>query len=305
MEGTASTPGASTTSQGLTSAGSGRLKATRRKPKVAVFIDVANADGVDFRQLLARASELGHVAEVRAYGDFRQRHLDQLAIELYVLGVEMVHCPSWPNGGRNEDGTTRRKRTDDRLLEKEVRDLVSRRPSICSYILVTSDADIIPTCHTLRQHGKGALLMCPAADSSLGHVLRQSSLGIEPAPMLEAPEGPGEPSKGANAGSAGLGRLVQELECLETNSDYLTFSYVSANIGNNGNGLPPEVMANLNLLIEQGAVERYPHPHPRTGQTLPAIRLNRAHPLVVSALQGVSGALPGATDLHGGDSCET
>ena len=155
--------------------------------RVAVLIDVANAEDVDFRGLLARAAELGRLEEVRAYGDFRQRHLDPIAIELYVLGVEMIHCPSWISGAGKDNGTGRRKRTDDCLLAKGVRDLLCTRPGVFTYLLVTSDADIIPTCHAIRERGHDVVLMCPDIERTLGHVLRQCGFQMEPAPMLPEP----------------------------------------------------------------------------------------------------------------------
>ena len=57
------------------------MRVNTSHPQVIVFIDVANADGVDLRAMLGRARSLGQLDEARAYGDFRQRHLDELAIE--------------------------------------------------------------------------------------------------------------------------------------------------------------------------------------------------------------------------------
>lgn len=153
---------------------------------IGLFIDVANAQDVDFRQLLCHIESLGRVVEARAYGDFRQHHLGPIAIELYVLGVEMVHCPSWPNGGQLEDGTRKRKMTDDRLLEKAIRDLLASRNDVETYAIVISDADIIPACHAIKRRGKQLILFCPDPDTKVGHVLRMCEFDIEPAPMLRA-----------------------------------------------------------------------------------------------------------------------
>jgi hypothetical protein len=153
-----------------------------RCQQLAVFIDVANAEGIDLRRLLAGLARLGELVEVRAYGDFRQRHLDEVAIDMYAQGIHMVHSPSWPNGAR-ADGSTRRKRCDDRLMEKEVRDLIHRRPSIATYALVTSDADIIPTVNALRENGKEVILFCPWVQQKLGHVLRMCDVPVDDAPL--------------------------------------------------------------------------------------------------------------------------
>ncbi|OGO51913.1 MAG: hypothetical protein A2148_04490 [Chloroflexi bacterium RBG_16_68_14] len=155
-----------------------------QRASIALFVDVANAEDVDFRRLLSWVRELGPLLEARAYGDFRQRHLDPRALELLALGIEMVHCPSWRNGGHPQDGSGTWKRTDDRLLEKGVRDLLGKRPEVSTYILVTSDADALPTAHAVRDEGKRVIFMCPDFENSLGRVLRQSLFQIERAPML-------------------------------------------------------------------------------------------------------------------------
>lgn len=249
----------------------------KRAEKVVVFIDVANAQGMDFGRVMARARELGRVEEARADGDFRQHHLDGLALELYAMGVEMVHCPSWPNGGYKGNGTPRRKRSDDRLLEKGVRDLLVRRHSISTYLLVTADADIIPTCQSLREQEKRVLLIYNPLNGRLGHVLPTCGFQMEKGPLRQA-----DTSQPEGERNGGLSRIIRELDRLETGSRYLTFSYVLANLGD---GSAPHLKEKLNALTEKGVLEGYPYRHPSTDQTLPAIRLNRTHPLVASALR--------------------
>lgn len=175
-----------------------RPSASRAGAKIALFIDVANADGVDFRALLASVRGVGPIGHLQAVGDFRQRHLDPVALELYALGIDMTHAPSWLNGGANEDGTGRRKRSDDRLLEKAIRDLLASRDDIDTYAIAISDADIIPACHAIQQRGKQLILFCPNPDTKVGHVLRMCDFDIEPAPMLPVHGYPEEPSSPAN-----------------------------------------------------------------------------------------------------------
>jgi hypothetical protein len=248
------------------------------RPRVAVFIDVANVEGIDFRWLMVRAGQLGYVEEIRAYGDFRQRHLDPVAIELYALGVHMVHCPSWPVGARCEDGAAKRKRTDDRLLEMEIQELLRRRPSISVYVLASSDSDVIPTCNALRRLDKRVLLVYPSARGGLGHVLPRCEIEIEEAPVRPDHREISPPSLSPE--SSGLLPLVWELDRLERESQYVTFTYAVANIQDGAQG---DLRDRLDILLDQGVIERYVHPHPRTGQALPAIRLDRFHPLVISA----------------------
>jgi hypothetical protein len=155
------------------------------RQKLAVFIDVANAENLDFPQLLERVRQLGQIEEVRAYGDYRQYHLDGLALELYALGIVMIHCPSWANGNQDSNGISKRKRSDDGLLYQGVRDFLEKRPDISIYILVTADSDIIPTVHRIREHGKQELLIYDKSDGSLGRILALCHFRMEAGPSRE------------------------------------------------------------------------------------------------------------------------
>ncbi len=251
--------------------------------KVAVFIDVANNGGcLNLYEVLNQIGAFGQIEEARAYGDFRQDHLAAFALELYAKGIEMVHCPSWPNG----DGM---KRSDDRLLEKEVRDMLATRPSISTYILVTSDADIIPTCQSPRRQNKRVILFSQT-DETLGWVLRSCGFEMRNAPPKEPhvqrrPEDAASADAGngrcqASSGSSDRERLVREMDRLERTSRYVCFTNAVGRISQGDASAFNNVQRQLNELVREGVVENY-------SVQIPAIRLNRNHPLVRSALDEV------------------
>ena len=146
-------------------------KAMTQNGKAALLVDVANSEELDLSTVLEQAYRFGHLQEMKAYGDFRQHHLTDLAGTLYGLGFEIVHCPSWPNGGTHPDGSRKWKRTDDVLMQRGALELLIKRPSIKTFIFATADADIIPTCHTLHERGKRVVLIYK--EGCLGLVFRK------------------------------------------------------------------------------------------------------------------------------------
>ncbi len=266
----------------------------KRTEKIAVFIDLANSLDLDLRWIMNEANGAGYVEEARCYGDFRQEHLTATALDLYALGVTMIHTPSWPNGGNSM------KRSDDRLLEKGIRDTLMKRPSISAFLVVTSDSDIIPTCHSILEQ-KRRLVLYSSMDGVLGRILKTCGFEIRPAPKAT-----GQPGYQANVpahikseaktgddGSSDNGEVVETddscvkepgerdivkaIDRLEQTSRFLTFMATVGRITNGNAVIKGKVQQQLSHFIERGLVERYQQP-------IPAIRLNRQHPLVIAAL---------------------
>ena len=140
-------------------AGALAIRSDAAAGSVALLVDVANSLTLSLKQIKEVAEGLGVVEEAKAYGDFRQHHLEELATTLYGLGFELVHCPSWPNGGINPNGTRQWKRTDDVLMHKGAMQLAINRPSITTYVFGTADSDVIPTAHMLKEMGKRVILI--------------------------------------------------------------------------------------------------------------------------------------------------
>ena len=266
----------------------------KKTEKIAVFIDLANSLDLDLKWIMNEANEAGCVEEARCYGDFRQEHLTAMALDLYALGVTMIHSPSWVNGGSSV------KRSDDRLLEKGIRDTLMKRPSISTFVVVTSDSDIIPTCHSILEQKK-RLVLYSSMDGILGRILRTCGFEIRPAPKTTG--GPshqatasvhlksegrnvdnhrsdnGEVVETAESCTKELGEedIVKAMDSLEQTSRYMTFMATVGRITNGNAVIKGRVQQRLSHFIERGVVERYEHP-------IPAIRLNRQHPLVIAAL---------------------
>lgn len=263
----------------------------RNQEKTAVFIDLANSEDLDLKFILTQAREEGLLEEARCYGDFRQQHLEGLALDFYAMGLTMVHCPSWANGNG------KMKRSDDRLLEKDIRDTLSRRQSISKYFLVTSDADIIPTALAILEHNKN-LVLYSFNDEALGRMLRSCGFDIRQAPKRTGETNQRPSSQEHTTGRANttddhrsndgdLARndtivktdIVKEIDRLEHTSRYLTFMHTVGLIANGNGAMKDKIKQQLSCFVDQGVLERYEHP-------VPAIRLNRKHPLVAMALNG-------------------
>jgi len=255
----------------------------KKTERIAIFIDIANSEGISLDQILNQAGGLGQIKEIRAYGDFRQEHLTNLALELYAKGIQMVHCPSWLNGGGM-------KRSDDRLLEKEVRDMLSKQPLISTYVLATSDADIISTCHAIQQEGKRAILYSPL-DEKLGWILKLCGFEIREVPRRTKTQKPARQfnheenttTNNHDTQNEPTGyeytteQLVREIDHLEKTSRYLAFMQVVGRIARGNEAFTKKVKQQLSKLVQEGIVENYTY-------QMPAIRLNRNHPAVISAL---------------------
>lgn len=253
-----------------------------KKEKMAIFVDLANMEDFDLRGLLEEARQKGRVEEARCYGDFRQLHIGDMAMDLYAAGFMMVHCPSWSNGGNVM------KRSDDRLLEKAIRDTLVHQPLISTYILVTSDADIIPTCHTIKDHDKRLVLY--SNPEGLGGLLRscgfevhqvaRKSNGHQPdqhLPDSRIAEVTDKVKEEPHNGDLSIENTLREIDQMEKGSRYLTFMQTVGRIANGDGVLKQKVQQQISNLIKDGVIESYEF-------HIPAIKLNREHTLVTSAL---------------------
>ena len=253
-----------------------------KKERTAIFVDLANMEDFDLRCILEETRQNGRVEEARCYGDFRQYHIGDMALDLYAIGFMMVHCPSWNNGG----GLM--KRSDDRLLEKAIRDTLVHRPLISTYILVTSDADVIPTCHTIREHDKRLILY--SDPEGLGDLLRSCGFEVRQVPRRSnghqqghklsdsrIAEVTGKVKAEPHNGDLSIEKTLLEIDHMEKGAWYLTFMQTVSRIAKGDAVLKQKVQQQISNLIKDGVIESYEH-------HIPAIKLNREHPLVTSAL---------------------
>ena len=249
--------------------------------KTAIFIDLANSHDLNFQQLLDEVRELGHIEVVKAYGDFRQQHLERLALNFYAHGIDMVHCPSWING----DNSGKMKRSDDRLLEKGIQNLLIKSPLISTYILVTADADIIPACHSIRAQGK-RLIIYNSMDEKLGWIFRLCRFemrtiqpnnwgsGKSSQPFYVVSHGNGKNNKPiSDYENFTKERLIREIAVLEKTSRYLSFMKIVNKLAADDQVQEKKLREQLSNLVQEGVMKNYSY-------QIPAIKLNRAHLLV-------------------------
>ncbi len=262
----------------------------KKTEKAAIFIDLANSEELDLKWILNEVKEADYIIEkATCFGDFRQQHLGDLALELYTLGVTMVHCPSWSNGNGNM------KRSDDRLLEKSIYETLSKRPSVSLYVIVTSDSDIIPACHSVLGRNK-KLALYSYKDKSLGRILKSCEFEIQDAPNRNGSfenttnSNYNAKNQGKNTGSNNgsnneltTEQIVRKVDHLEQTSKYLCFMQTVGRVAKCNGEVKKKVQQQLSELIQQGIVEKYEH-------RIPAIRLNRKHPVVLSSLNNADKA---------------
>jgi uncharacterized protein (TIGR00288 family) len=139
------------------------------KQQVCILIDFENLiyglsnlcdedelmDKVDIDVLFSLAEEYGSVVLANAYGDWRNRQLNQFQLDLYKSGVELVHVLS-----------RGRKNAVDVKMAVDAIEMIWRYPEIGTFVIVSGDRDFIPVLKTLRRHGKSVVGIAPAQSTS-------------------------------------------------------------------------------------------------------------------------------------------
>lgn len=121
--------------------------------QVALFIDTANCQYVNFEKLWASAGAEGDLVITRAYGDFNRDDLQTAAHKLYVRGVRLIHCPSWPCG------SDQLKNAADETLMSDISNLLYTRNDITTFIICSGDGHFIPVILDIKRQGKKAFIM--------------------------------------------------------------------------------------------------------------------------------------------------
>ncbi len=131
---------------------------------VSLNIDVANLPREAIDRLLELAPGQGRVLMRRAFGDFRREDMDDLSIQLYQHGFQLVHCPAWPN----QRG--RLKSVVDDVMAQDLRDQLEYAPEVEVFILGSGDRNFIAVANALKRHNKKVVV---AADQeSINRELR-------------------------------------------------------------------------------------------------------------------------------------
>lgn len=145
--------------------------------QAALLIDTANCRNVDFTQLLDLARKGGELAVTRAYGNFaNSRDLSEAAQQLFLLGVQLIHCPAWPNGSGGM------KSTADEVLMRDTHTLLFTEQSLSRFVIASGDGHFIPLVCEIKRQGRKAIVM--ANRQQISDMLKQAADEYVPlAPM--------------------------------------------------------------------------------------------------------------------------
>lgn len=186
-----------------------------RRPIVSLNIDVANLPREAIERLVEIAPDQGRVLMRRAFGDFRREDMDDLAIQLYQYGFQLVHCPAWPN----QRG--RLKSVVDDVMAQDLRDQLEYAPEVEVFILGSGDRNFIAVANALKRHGKRVVV---AADQeSINRELRNCADEYLALPrhrgrQVAHPEPEPEPEIDLPSGDD----LLERVRVLAASTDYLT-----------------------------------------------------------------------------------
>ncbi|MBL8472322.1 MAG: NYN domain-containing protein [Rhodocyclaceae bacterium] len=135
--------------------------------QVALLIDFENlvfglqdTHGEDFAEfldpglLMRLAEEYGQVVVANAYGDWRSRDLNQFQIDLYRLGIDLVHVLA-------RKQLNRMKNAVDVKMAVDAVESVWTLPHVKTFVIVSGDRDFIHVLKALRRHGRTVIGVSP------------------------------------------------------------------------------------------------------------------------------------------------
>lgn len=143
------------------------------KPQVAIFVDFENLvygiqdpkksnsdeEEVDIEPVVRLAEEYGRVVQAHAYADWRNRVFNQYQVDLYKLGMDIVHV-------MGKKGRTGFKNAVDIKMAVDTIETIFTFPDIDTFIIVSGDRDFIHVLKMLRRHGKHVVGISPARSAS-------------------------------------------------------------------------------------------------------------------------------------------
>lgn len=150
------------------------------QPRVSVNLDIANLPPEAPAYILREAAAYGRIVVARAFADYRRNDLGDLPVQLFQYGFQLIHCPSWPDGGG------RLKSVVDSILAQDLRDQAEDDPSLEVFVLGSGDRDFMAAMHALRRHGRRVIIA--ATPDSSNRSLVAGADGYIPLPMADRPE---------------------------------------------------------------------------------------------------------------------
>lgn len=112
------------------------------------------ASQLDPGLLVALAEEYGQVVVANAYGDWRSKDLNQFQVDLYRLGIDLVHVLA----KRQKD---RMKNAVDVKMAVDAVEIIWTLPHVKTFVIVSGDRDFIHVLKVLRRHGRTVIGVSP------------------------------------------------------------------------------------------------------------------------------------------------
>ncbi len=143
--------------------------------QVAIFIDFENLtsglqpdkgdrkwsheEDVDCEPIVRLAEEYGRVVQSHAYADWRNKLYNQYQLDLYKLGIDLVHVMGKMGGGGFKNAV-------DIKMAVDITESIFTFPDIQTFIIVSGDRDFIHVLKMLRRHGRQVVGISPARSAS-------------------------------------------------------------------------------------------------------------------------------------------
>lgn len=112
------------------------------------------ASQLDPGLLVGLAEEYGQVVVANAYGDWRSRELNQFQVDLYRLGIDLVHVLA----KRQKE---RMKNAVDVKMAVDAVEIIWTLPHVKTFVIVSGDRDFIHVLKILRRHGRTVIGVSP------------------------------------------------------------------------------------------------------------------------------------------------
>lgn len=120
---------------------------------ISVTVDASDLTGAAAEPLKAIMARYGRPISAKAFADFQQTGLAELAVQLYQLGFTLVHCPTWPNG----DGFPKSVVSD--ILAQDLRDQLEELEGVETFIVAATSREYIAVANSLRRHDKRVVIV--------------------------------------------------------------------------------------------------------------------------------------------------
>ncbi len=124
---------------------------------ISVTVDASDLTGASAEPLKNIISRYGRPVAARAFADFQQTSLSELAVQLYQMGFTLVHCPTWPNG----DGFPKSVVSD--IVAQDLRDQLEELEGVETFLVVATSREYIAVANAMRRHDKRVVVVAEEA----------------------------------------------------------------------------------------------------------------------------------------------